>query len=148
MKVILLNDVAKLGRKYEIKEVRSGYAQNYLIPKRQAELATGARLQQLEKLQKKAEEERKVQEELLAKDFEAIENTRVTISRKVNEQGHLFEGVHVHEIVVALAEQAKINLSESMIKLGGTIKSAGEHKVDVEVLDKKGALKVIIEAES
>lgn len=146
MKVILLENVAKIGRKYEIKEVAPGYASNYLFPRNLALHADTSKTKQIVQLQKRAEHERKLQEELLAKNITALEGVTVTIKGKnVNEQGHLYEGIHKNEIIAALEEQAKIAITEDMLELSEPIKSAGSHELQVQALDQKAIFALVIE---
>ena len=87
----------------------------------------------------RADAERKVQGELLAKNFDSLKDAKATISAKANEQGHLFQGIHVDEIVAALKESASIDIDPSMIELKEPIKATGDHEIAVVVEDKKGS---------
>ncbi len=146
MKVILLTNVPKVGRKYEVKDVANGYASNYLIPNKLAELASGNKLKALETLKKQHQEEQKVQTDLLLKNFEALEKARAVIKAKANEQGHLFQGVHEDEIVQALKESAHIDIDPKMIHLERPIKEVGEIEVPVLIGEQKGAFTLVVEA--
>lgn len=147
MKVILLNDVAKIGHKYDVKDVASGYAANYLFPRKLAEPATAARVKSIEKLQAQAAEERRIQHELLAKNFGALKDVTVTVAGKANEQGHLFKAIKVDEIVSALREQAHVDIAPEMIKLEHSVKALGETKVTVEHGESHGSFTLSVEAE-
>lgn len=147
MKVILLTDVAKLGRKYDIKEVSSGYAANFLLPRRLAELATGAKEKHISKLQERYADERRVQEELLSKNIDALKQVHVTISGKANDKGHLFQGIHREEIAVALKDQARLDVAPESIGLEHPLKAIGEFTMSVLVGEKKGTFKLSINKE-
>jgi large subunit ribosomal protein L9 len=146
MKVILLQNVPKVGLKYEIKEVAGGYASNYLLPNRLAEVATKSKINSLEVLRKRHEQERKVQAELLEKNFSSLEKAQVSMSAKANEQGHLFQGIHEDEIVAALKEQAQIDIEPSMIKIEKAIKEVGDIDIPVEVGGKSGTFTLTVES--
>ena len=147
MKVILLTDVVKLGRKYEVKDVANGYAANYLIPNKLAEAANANKLKQTSVLQERAAEERKIQAELLSKNFESLEKAKITMTAKANEVGHLFQGIHKDEIAEALKSEAHIDLDPNMIDLGQAIKAVGEFDIPVVVGDKTGSFKLIVNPE-
>lgn len=144
MKIILTTDVAKLGRKNDVKEVNSGYALNMLIPKGLAIAATPAALKRAEGAKAAAEGERKVQEELLAKNMKDLENVTLTISGKANEKGHLFAGIHKDVIVAELLKQAKLSLDPSFIQLEHPIKEAGEHTIEVKAGGRPGKFKLVV----
>ena len=72
MKVIFLQDVPRVGRKYEVKNINDGYAMNFLLPRRLAVVATPNELAALEKRQKDIVLESEVQEDLLLKSLEEI----------------------------------------------------------------------------
>jgi large subunit ribosomal protein L9 len=146
MKVILLQDVPKIGRKYEVKNVSDGHAINFLMPKGLAELATEKGLKKIEVMKQAHDADVKVQTDLLVKNLDAINSAVVTLKEKANEKGHLFAGIHKAELVPALKEQTRLDISPDFIVLDKPLKEIGEHTVSVEVGDKKAAFKVVIEA--
>ncbi len=97
MKVILLNDVPKIGRKYDIKNVSDGYASNFLFPRKLAQPASADVVSKVESLKAKESSDRKVQEDLLLKNIEFLENARIEFTLPANEKGHLFQGIHQKE---------------------------------------------------
>jgi len=147
MQVILLSDVPKIGHKYDLAEVKKGYAQNFLIPRKLAEPATKKKLERLKELKTQRLEEEKIQSDLLLKNFEALRSVSVEISEKVNEQGHLFKGIHKEEIQKALAEEVHIHIPLDAIVLDEPIKEAGEHDITVSIGEKTGTFKLIITPE-
>src|SRR6266850_366694 len=98
MKVILLKNVDKLGKKFDIKEVSNGHALNLLMPQGLAIAATPAAIKRVEAEKAKSEGERKVHEELLIQNLAAIEGATVSISGKANDKGHLFAGLKAEDI--------------------------------------------------
>lgn len=147
MKVILLTDIAKIGRKYDVKEVSAGYARNYLFPRNLAEQADTAKEKNIALLQKQAEEERKLQEELLEKNISALKGVTVHMKGKANEQGHLFQGIHADEIAEALKKEAGIDVRGDMIEPSEPIKSVGTHTLTVAVGEQKGEFTLDVDGE-
>lgn len=145
MKVILLKDVPKVGKKYDIKNVAEGYALNLLIPKGLAQIATAQAEKNIEMMKSKDMVEKKVQGELLVKNLEVIKTLVLNIKEKANDKGHLFAGITKERLVEEIVKTARLNLDVDSIKLDKPIKEVGEHKVVVEVLGKKAEFKVIIE---
>lgn len=146
MKVILLKDVAKVGKKYDIKNVSDGYAINMLIPQGMAIIATADAQKRLETDKKKIDAERKVQEELLHANLKSLDGITLEIVGKANEKGHLFAGLHQTEIAAALAKQAHVNIDPSSIDLKQAIKTVGEHMVSVTVEGKSVKFKLVVKA--
>lgn len=144
MKVILLRDVAKIGRKYEVKNVSSGHAMNFLIPKGLAEVATPSSLSNLEKLKVRHDDEIKVKEDLLIKNIKDIEGTRIEMVEKANELGHLFAGIHAHEIVPFIKEQTRLEILAQHIVLEKPIKEIGEHKIPVKIQDTTAEFTLVV----
>lgn len=130
MKIILLQDIDNVGKKYEVKEVKPGYARNFLIPKELAKIATKQNLNwlknQKETMSKKAEEDLKITQEL-ASNIDGIE---VNIPVKVDEGGHLFESINALKISEHLKSMG-YNVKKSQIKLENPIKELGEFPVKV-----------------
>jgi large subunit ribosomal protein L9 len=147
MKVILLQDVPKIGKKYDVKEVSSGYASNFLLPRKLADLASDSKIKEIDVLKKKHEDEKKVQADLLVKNIETLQSVRVLLTSKANEQGNLFQGIHKKDIVEALSQQAHITLSEDMIILSEPIKQIGEYPISATVEEKTTTFTLIIEKE-
>lgn len=94
MKIILLKDIPKLGKKYEVKNASDGYATNMLFPRGLAIPATPENLRRFETEKAKLEGERKVHEALQAENMKALESTVLTISGKASDKGHLFASIH------------------------------------------------------
>mgnify|MGYP001360387003 CR=1 FL=1 len=131
MKVIFCTDVSGVGRKGEVKSVSSGYASNFLFPRRFAEPATPGKIR-IAKLQvAQHEEEREIQKDLLGKNIDALKEAVVEIKVKANKQGHLYEGIHKEDIARALKKQKHIDLNPELIHLEHPIKEVGEHQISV-----------------
>ena len=131
MKVILLKDVEKLGKKGEVKNVADGYARNFLIPNKMAVLATKSELIKLEEEKKieteKAEEELKLYQEIANQ----IDGLELEIPAKVIEEGKLFGAITTAKIVEVLKEK-NFEIKKEQIKLEEPIKEIGEYEAIVE----------------
>lgn len=138
MKVILLQDVAGAGKKGEVKEVKDGYARNFLIPNRKAEFASPAAIQRVEVKKKSEEAEKEIQKALAQKALEMLKDVKVVLDKRANEKGHLFEQVHLQEISTAIKDQAKLDIAPEFIKIEKPIKEIGGHKISVEIGKNKG----------
>ena len=148
MKVILLQNVDDLGKKYEIKEVKDGYARNFLLPQKLAKTATKTALKWLEDqkevIQKEVEEDlKKVQE--LASHLDGLE---VTITVKVGDEGQLFESINSQKIADKIKELG-FEVAKSRIKLENPIKELGEFPVEVDLdHNLETEIKLIVVAEN
>lgn len=141
MKIILLQDVPKTGRKYDIKNVSSGYARNFLFPRGLAELATFDKIKSAEIIEKQAEQKRAVQSNILDKNIDSLEGLIIEIKEKANEKGHLFAGIHKKEISKILREKKHLDVPIELIELDEPIKETGKHKIKVK--DKEFILNII-----
>ena len=132
MKVILKEDIPKLGTMGETVKVAPGYGRNYLIPQGKAVLATNKNLKELEHqkqlILRKAELVRK-DAESFAEKFRGL---TLTLARKVLEEDKIYGSVSVGDISKAL-EEAGVEIERKMIKLDEPIKSLGEFQVPVKV---------------
>ena len=132
MRVVLLKDVAGLGSAGAIREVKEGYARNYLVPRGLAMEATVGTLKAL-KTQQKTVEQRTDRERTEAERLAtALEHLVVTIPARSGEGGRLFGSVTAQDITDALATQG-LKISKRQIELLEPIKSAGFFKVAVRV---------------
>lgn len=145
MKVILLKDVPGTGKHLDIKDVASGYAQNFLIPKKLAVVATQSAIDELKNKKQKQEGDLKVQEDLLHKNLEALSGQKLTIKEKANEEGHLFAGVHKEEISKAIKSELKLDIPAEFIEQDKPIKAVGESEVPVSAHGKTVKFTLVIE---
>ncbi len=132
MKVILLKDVAKVGRAGEIKEVNNGYANNFLMKNGLAKLATPEAQAKLTK-EHKEKSDRLVKE---TKQFEEwkreLEKRTFAVQVKVGEKGQVFSGVHEKDIIAAIYQKTKIELDRSQVEAHHGIKQLGEHFINIK----------------
>lgn len=147
MKVILLSDVAKVGKKYDLAEVKPGFARNFLFAKGLAEAVTKSSAKRVAEMQKKREMERKEQNELLDRSFEGIKSAVLIMKRAANEDAHLYAGIGAEELALLLGKTIGVAIAPEYIKMEKPIKQVGEFSIPVELNGKKGDFKVVIEAE-
>jgi len=128
MRIFLLKDVAKVGRRHEVKEVADGFARNVLIPKGQALLVdckNRARIQAIvdsEKSGKEAVGKRAVE---LGKKLDEV---TIRLKARANEQGHLFAAIKPADVARALGEQG-VTVSESELIIDPPIRAVGSHEI-------------------
>jgi large subunit ribosomal protein L9 len=147
MKVILLQDVRKVGKKFEVKEVSDGYALNFLIPRKLAEVSTASSMKKVETVKAHADAERKIQEDLLVKNLKSLEGVTLHIKANANDKGHLFKGINKEELVKALKAETQIDLLPEYLDLEKPLKEVGEFTIPVKVQATEGKFKVEIAAE-
>lgn len=146
MKVILKQDIKGVGRKYEVKDIADGYANNFLIPRKLAEYANADAVKKAEIMKSASLSEMEIRESLSKKQIEMLKDIKITIQKKANEKGHLFEQIHQSEISEALKNQAKIEIEPGLIVISKPIKEIGEHAVFAEVGKNRGEFKVVVES--
>ncbi|GAB3068361.1 50S ribosomal protein L9 [Salinicoccus sesuvii] len=133
MKVIFLNDVKNKGKKGEVKEVATGYAQNFLLKKGLAEEATPANLKKLQ-AQHDAEEAKAEQALEDAKAMKAqLEEKEVEIKTKSGDDGRLFGSISSKQVVEAYEKQHGIKLDKRKLDMSQPLKSLGYHKMSVKL---------------
>jgi large subunit ribosomal protein L9 len=145
MKVIFLQDVPRVGRKYDIKEVNDGYGINFLFPKKWAMLATPKAIEEIERRKKEIVIEREVQDDLLNKNLEEIKDKVITLKAKADEKGHLFSAIHPKMIVEAMNKEAHAQIDEKFIVLEKQIKEIGEFDIPIVIRNKKSSFKLKVE---
>ncbi|MDD4990565.1 MAG: 50S ribosomal protein L9 [Candidatus Pacebacteria bacterium] len=147
MKVILLQDVEGLGKKYEVKDVKDGHARNLLLPQKMAKPATKEALKwladQKEVIEKEAEQDLKKSQELASR----MDGLELNIAVKVGDEGQLFESINNQKIVEKLKEDG-FDVKKSQVKLADPIKTLGEFPVNINLdHNLEVEIKVIISAE-
>ena len=133
MKVILIQDVNKIGKKGEIVEVKAGYAKNFLFKQKLAVEATSKNLKELERqlaeIKKQNEEELQAARDLAAQ----IEEIQVEVKLKTGAGGRTFGSVSTKEISDVLKTSFNIDIDKKKLHLDDPIKSLGIHKVNAKL---------------
>ena len=133
MKVLLIKDVKSLGKAGEIKDVKDGYGQNFLIKKGFAKHATKEVIAEYNA--KKAQEEAKLVKEIesLKELAKKLDKAEIVITKKLGQNGHLFGAITKDEIAHALKEQHNIEIDKKHIADKANIKTIGEHELDFKL---------------
>jgi len=145
MKVILLKDVKKVGKKFDTIEVSPGFARNFLFAQKLAEVATTKSIEKFELARSLSAEKQKAEEAKIAKELARIENTVITLQGKANEKGSLFAGIHAEELLPLVEKELGLKLAVEHIVMDKPIKELGEHEVKIRVQDKEATIKVVVE---
>jgi large subunit ribosomal protein L9 len=133
MEIILLQDVDKVGKKGEVANVSEGYARNYLLPRKLAEMATPGRIAQVRKIleQKAAHARREAEQAEETRDL--LAKTVLTIPAPVGSGDRLFGSVTNQDIATAIYTARKIRVDKRNVELEEPIKMVGTYMVKVEV---------------
>lgn len=144
MKIILLDDVPKLGRRGEVRDVADGYARNYLLPHRLALHATTSNLKNLEHIKAQQESRAARQRAEAERQAQAIEALVFTQTRQASDEGRLFGSVGKADLAAFLAAQG-IEIERRRIMLDEPIKTLGEFTVPIRLqADVTAQLKVSV----
>lgn len=130
MKVFLLENVAKVGLAGEILTVSTGYAQNFLLPKKLAVEITPHNEAAYKKREKQVENRKEViatKTSMLAEKISAI---KISLKRKMHDDGKLYGSISAAEIVDALAEKG-VSVSKSQVEMDKSIKTKGNHTITI-----------------
>jgi large subunit ribosomal protein L9 len=147
MKVILLENIEKVGSKGELINVKRGFARNYLIPRNYAIYATPQNMKKLSAIQANlaAEEEKRVAE--LKNLAEKLNSLSLVFARKVDENEHMFGSVSENDIINELKAQG-FDLNKAQIQMEKHIKELGEVSVPVKLhKDITASLKITVNKE-
>ena len=140
MKVILSDDVDKLGKKGDVVVVADGYARNFLVPKGLAMAASKGSLKQAELMQRaRAERDERAKEEA-AKKVAHLGSAPVYISARAGEGGRLFGSVTNGDVQRAIADQLEEVVDRRDVLLEEAIRSLGTHQVEVKLHEQVTAL--------
>jgi len=132
MKVILLKDVKSLGNKGEVKEVKDGYGNNFLIKQGLAKAATKENIRKLN-----ADEQKRIQEEkntiaTFEQQKKQIEQKTFKLPHKLGKNGSLYGAITKNEIADFLTKSG-INIDKKTINTKSPIKTSGMHEVDIKL---------------
>ena len=151
MQIILLQDIKGIGKKFDVKEIKDGYARNFLIPRGLAKIATNATIKELEtkkSVSEKQEKKLKAELESLAKN---LSHRNFVFSLNVGKKGEVFGSITKDDIEERINANINANLRDYIknnmeIKLEKPIKTTDEHQIEINLgKGVKTTVKVIIE---
>ena len=147
IKVILTETIKGIGKKDEIIEVKDGYANNFLLNKNKAVLATPENINKLQKKNEKIEKNhaKDVKEANELKNI--LAKKEVVLKVKAGENGKVFGSIGAKEIAEAIKEQLNIEIDKKKISSNTRVKDLGLHIVELKLHSEvKGSIKVKVEA--
>lgn len=133
-KVILTQDVEHLGAAGTVQTVKEGFARNYLLPKKLAEIATPGTIKQVQERQAALERRIRKQEDELRSLGEKIAATTLHFTARVGDQGRLFGSITAAEIADALTAAVGEEVDRRKVALDEPIRAIGTHRVPVRLV--------------
>jgi len=147
MKIILQENLEKLGTRGEIVEVAEGYARNYLLPRKIALPATAGNLKQLERIRGRLAKIEAAEHATATQAASSVTGTTLTFERKAGQTDQLFGSVTAADIAEALAAQG-IEVDKRKVALAEPIKVLGEYEVAIKFHHNVAAkIKVVVARE-
>ncbi len=128
MKVILVKDVARLGRKSEMKEVPNGHALNFLIPRKLAIPATPENIKRVNEGTKKLHEQKDHGDQLFSETLTTLSTQVLRLPVDANEKGSLYKGISVDDLT-HFFEQQGLGIKKHDIILAHPIKEIGLYEI-------------------
>jgi large subunit ribosomal protein L9 len=133
MKVILKHDVKGLGREGDLKDVKDGYARNFLLPTGKAIVADKGALANWERHRDQRDERDRAERVAAEATADRLRELKLEIPVKAGERGRLFGAVTSHQIA-ALINREGIELDRHALHLREPIKALGDYRIDVRVM--------------
>lgn len=133
MKIVLLENVKKLGKKDEIIEVSDGYARNVLIPKKLGLPATAENLNNVRLKNKNEEKKEENLQNLAMKNKETLEKETFTVMIKAGANGKTFGSITSKEIAEEIKNKAKIEIDKKDILIDESLKNIGTYDIKVRL---------------
>lgn len=144
MKVILLQDVKRVGKKGEVIEASDGYARNFLFPRKLAQEASDANMHILNNKKENERKQKLAELEAAQKLAGELKGKEVKITAKTGDSGKLFGAITSKDVAELIKEQYKIEIDKKKIVMD-TIKLAGGYEIDVKLYPEVSTkMKVII----
>jgi len=134
MKIILTQDVEKLGTAGTLQEVKPGYARNYLIPQGMAQVATAGLIKQVQERQD-AEQRRVAKQEVAMQSLaDRIQGVRLTFTARAGETGRLFGSITSADVAEALSKQVGEEVDRRKVDLATGLHEIGEFPVTINLV--------------
>ncbi len=148
MEVILLQDIEKVGKKFEVVNVRDGYGRNYLIPKGMAMLANKSNMRRLEEYRRREEAALRRLLEEAQNVAKQLEDKVLKIGAKVGSSGKIFGSITNLQVANALKEQLGIEIDRRKIELPEDVKEVGVYTAVLKIhpeVDTRVSFEVVAE---
>ena len=133
MQVILLNDVDKLGYKFDVVTVKPGYGRNYLIPQGIALMANSSNMKRLEEMKRRVERS----ESAKLGEYQAMATTladsKLSIGAKAGKEGKIFGSVTNIQIVQALKDQLGLEVERRKVVMPDDVKHIGDYEATLNL---------------
>ena len=133
MKLILKQDISKLGRKGDIINVAKGYARNYLIPKNMAMVATAKNVSIAERMQEKRQAVLEESSELADSIQQALADAHLVIAQNSTDEGTLYAAVTNAQIIESIEKFSTFKLEENQVIVENQVKEIGLHTVKIQL---------------
>jgi large subunit ribosomal protein L9 len=137
MKIILLENIASLGLKGEVKEVSDGYAVNFLLPQAKATLATPTQLAKLKAEVDKQASQVAAQGESYEKIKRVLNQQTLGFSGKVSTKNHLFKNILIHDIIEDVRKRYGLDLHQNWFKGTVALKTVGRQELKLQLPNKE-----------
>jgi large subunit ribosomal protein L9 len=146
MKVILLKDIAKIGKRGEVKEVADGYAINVLMKKDMVIQATPSELAKWKAKEDSKNHKKEMAVSAFAVLIDSLRYKTLTVKGKKHDgKGQLFASVKETDIVDVIFAEVKVSIDPKQIHIEHPIKSIGKHSFEIKQGDKKEKVEIVVE---
>ncbi len=146
MKIILKEDVHHVGRAGQILNVKTGYARNYLFPRKLAVPARSKSLKEWNYKKKMSELNSKKAQFLRNEMGKKIEGLKISFEKPMTKQGKLFGSITLNDISSQLQSKG-FNIDKKFIQLDSPIKAAGDYKLNVDLGEKLVSIDISVQGE-
>lgn len=146
MQVILLQDVAKLGRRFDVVTVPDGYGLNKLVPQGMAQVASPENVKRVKAQAAKTESDRAVADEAYAAVVAQLKDVVVVVKAEASEEGKLYQAIKDDEIIAAALAQTGVTIEPAWVTIKTPIKQTGEAAVDLTSGEVTTAMQIMVEA--
>jgi large subunit ribosomal protein L9 len=145
MKIILLKDIAKMGKRGEVKEVADGYAINVLIKKGDALQATSSELSKWKAKEDAKKHKKEIETNTFAALIDALRRSELVVTgKKHDDKGQLFASVKDVDLVDAIFASVKLSVDPKQISITSPIKSLGKHVFSLKQGEKSEKVEVVV----
>jgi len=143
----MLKDVAGIGKKGQIKDIKEGHALNYIIPNKLGVSADAVTIKNFNIAEQAKKDREAIHEELIKKTLLEIKDKTLVVKAKASEKGKLFKSVHGDDVAKAFEAEYHVKMDDSWLPKNFSIKEVGESNISIEKFGLKVEFIVKIEAE-